>query len=98
MIIDILDEAKEDIINGGLFYRRQGGEPLKDYFVDSIFASIDALAYSTNAHPVRHGCHRLLADKFPYSIYYRIEEDVVKVWRVLDNRRDPEWIERQLIP
>ena len=34
MIIDILDEAKEDIINGGLFYRRQGGEPLKDYFVD----------------------------------------------------------------
>ena len=98
MIIDILDEAKEDIINGGLFYRRRGGESLKDYFVDSIFASIDALAYSANAHPVRHGCHRLLADKFPYSIYYRIEDDVVKVWRVLDNRRDPEWIERQLIP
>ena len=39
-----------------------------------------------------------IADKFPYSIYYRIEDDVVKVWRVLDNRRDPEWIERQLIP
>ena len=98
MIIDILDEAKEDIINGGLFYRRQGGEPLKDYFVDSIFASIDALACSANAHPVRHGCRRLLSDRFPYSIYYRIEDDVVKVWRVLDNRRDPEWIERQLVP
>ena len=26
------------------------------------------------------------------------KEDVVKVWRVLDNRRDPEWIARQLIP
>ena len=37
-------------------------------------------------------------DKFSYSIYYRIEDDVVKVWRVLDNRRDPEWIERQLVP
>ena len=98
MIIDILDEAKDDIVNGGLFYRRQGGEPLKDRFVDSIFASIDTLAFSANAHPVRHGCHRLLADRFPYSIYYRIEDDVVKVWRVLDNRRDPEWIERQLVP
>ena len=27
-----------------------------------------------------------------------IEDDVVKIWRVLDNRRDPEWIERQLVP
>ena len=96
MLIDILDEAKDDIVNGGLFYRRQGGEFLKNYFVDSIFADIDTLAFSANMHPVRHGCYRLLADKFPYSIYYRVEDDVVKVWRVLDNRRDPEWIERQL--
>lgn len=33
MIIDILDEATEDIINGGRFYRRQGGEPLIENYV-----------------------------------------------------------------
>jgi len=98
MIIDILDDAKQDIVNGGLFYRRQGGEFLKNYFIDSIFASIDSLAWRATMNPIRHGCYRLLDDKFPYSIYYRIDEDVVKVWRVLDNRRDPDWIERQLVP
>ena len=98
MIIDLLDEAKEDIVNGGLFHRRQGGGPLKEYFVDSVFASIDSLAWRAGTNPIHYGCHRLLVDKFPYSIYCRIEDDVVKVWRALDNRRDPEWIERQLIP
>lgn len=73
MLIDILDEAKDDIINGGLFYRRQGGESLKGYFVDSIFAAIDTLAFSANAHPIRHGCHRLLADRFiPFTIALRM--------------------------
>ena len=27
-----------------------------------------------------------------------IKDEVIKVWLVLDNRRDPEWIARQLIP
>ena len=98
MIIDLLDEAKEDIINGGLFYRRQGGESLKEYFIDSVFASIDSLAWRAGTNSIHYGCYRLLVDKFPYSVYYCIEDDVVKVWRVFDNRRDPEWIERQLIP
>ena len=43
--IELLDEAKEDIVDGGFFYRQQGGDALKDYFVDSIFASIDRLSY-----------------------------------------------------
>lgn len=98
MIIDILDDAKEDIVNGGQFYRRQGGEFLKNYFLDAIFSSIDSLVWRATTNPIRYGCYRLLVDKFPYSVYYRIEDDVVKVWRVLDNRRDPDWIERQLIP
>ena len=98
MTIELLDEAKEDIVDGGFFYRQQGGDALKDYFVDSIFASIDRLSFSANAYPVRHGCHRLLVDRFPYSVYYRIEGNIVKVWRVLDNRRDPAWIEQQLAP
>ena len=41
MIIDILDDAKEDIVDGGQFYRLQGGEFLKNYFIDTIFSSID---------------------------------------------------------
>jgi len=79
MSIDILDDTKQDIINGGLFYRRQGGDFLKNYFVDSIFSSIDSLVWRAPTNPIRYGYYRLLADKFPYSIYYRIDADVVRV-------------------
>ena len=38
----------------------------------------------------------VLGARFPYSVYYRIEEDCVKIWRILDNRRDPNWVDSQL--
>jgi len=38
----------------------------------------------------------MLASRFPYSVFYEIEGDVVKVFAVLDDRRDPEWISDRL--
>ena len=41
--------------------------------------------------------HRLLSSRFPYAIYYKIEnEKIVTVWRVLDCRKDPKKIEKAL--
>ena len=42
------------------------------------------------------GYYRVLSRRFPYAVYYRIVGDEIQVWRVLDCRRDPEWIRRQL--
>jgi len=43
------------------------------------------------------GFHRLLARRFPYGVYYRVEEaGVVVVWRVLDLRRSPSAIRKEL--
>jgi len=40
---------------------------------------------------------RLLSKRFPYTIYYRIEEEaIVVVWRILDLRRNPSKIRRSL--
>jgi len=35
------------------------------------------------------GFYRMLAQRFPYAIYYKVDGDLCVVWRVLDCRRDP---------
>ena len=42
------------------------------------------------------GDHRLLAKRFPFAIYYRIQNEVVRVYAILDCRRDPAWIHDRL--
>jgi hypothetical protein len=34
--------------------------------------------------------HRLLAKRFPYAVYYRIDGETCIVFRVLDGRQEPE--------
>ena len=44
--------------------------------------------------PVWHiqvfGFHRLLSKRFPYAVYYKVDDDVCVVFRVLDCRQQPE--------
>ncbi len=42
------------------------------------------------------GFHRALSKRFPFGVYYLIEEEVIRVYAVLDLRRDPAWIRRRL--
>jgi plasmid stabilization system protein ParE len=96
MKLRILDSALEDLDRGRLFYERQG-EGLGPYFLDSLFGEIDSLVLYAGVHRKVFGFHRLIVRRFPYGIYYRLEEDgVVVVWRVLDLRRSPSWIRKAL--
>ncbi len=80
--IQILDEAEEDLLNGREFYDRQ--EPGVGEF---LFAGI---------HPHEFGFHRSLSKRFPFGIYYLMEGAVIRIYAVLDLRRDPAWIRRRL--
>jgi plasmid stabilization system protein ParE len=64
--------------------------------MDSIFSEIDSLSLYAGTHSKRLGYHRLIAKRFPYGIYYRLEGDVAVVYRILGRRRDPAWIQQQL--
>ena len=87
MRLRILDSALQDLDRGRVFYERQG-EGLGVYFLDSLFAEIESLVLYSEIHRKVFGFHRLLARRFPYGVYYRVEEGgVVVVWRVLDLRR-----------
>ena len=95
MKLRVLGPAIEDLAAGRAFYDLQG-TGVGDYFFDSLFAEIDSLVIYAGIHPIRHGHHRMLARRFPHAIYYKIQGDQVIVHRVMDCRRNPGWIRRQL--
>ena len=96
MKIVIQSSALADLAEGFDFY--EGNEPgLGGYFLDSLYSDIDSLQLYAGIHPIHFGkYHRLLSKRFPYGIYYRVEENTVLVRAVLDLRRAPEWVKRRL--
>jgi len=79
-----------------MFYAKHG-ESLGTYFLDSLFSDIDSLELFGGIHRKLFGYHRLLSKRFPYAIYYKLDGDVVVVWRVLDCRQRPERTKQALI-
>lgn len=95
MRLRILPSAIGDLNRGKRFYARRGQE-LGEYFLDSLFTDIDALALYAGVHIKVWGYHRMLSRRFPYAIYYRLEGEVCTVWRILDCRRDPRTLREAL--
>jgi plasmid stabilization system protein ParE len=96
MKVKILTSAIKDLEDGREFYEKQC-EGLGDYFFDTLFSDIDSLAFFGGIHRKVYGYHRLLSSRFPYAIYYKIEnKKIVTVWRILDCRKDPKKIEIDL--
>lgn len=95
MKVRILRSALEDLAAGRRFYD-QRAEGIGGYFFDSLFSEIDSLSLFAGIHRVQFGFHRLLARRFPFAIYYRILDGETVVFRVLDCRRAPNWIQNAL--
>jgi len=91
MRIKVLSSAIDDLYAGRLFYENQA-EGVGSYFSDSLFSDIDSLALYAGIHPIIQGYHRMLAKRFPYAVYYKVENNLTVVWRVLDLRSNPDKI------
>jgi len=95
MKLRVLDSAKEDLYNGRLFYEQQG-EGVGEYFFNSLFSDIDSLYIYAGVHIKVFGFYRLLSKRFPFAVYYKIEQKAIFVYRVIDLRRDPVFIRKVL--
>lgn len=96
MRIRILSLAESDLLNGFRFYERQE-TGVGSYFLDALYSDIESLRLYAGVHRRLYGYHRLLAKRFPFGVYYDINDDEIRVWRVLDCRQDPRWIKTQLV-
>ncbi|NEQ98253.1 MAG: type II toxin-antitoxin system RelE/ParE family toxin [Cyanothece sp. SIO2G6] len=95
MIIQISSDAIADLEEGFWFYEAQS-PGLGDYFRDCLIADIDSLVFYGGIHQEIYGYYRMLSKRFPFAIYYGLENDVVTVIAVLDARRNPLWIRERL--
>jgi len=79
MIIEILDSAENDLLNGFEFYERQS-KGLGNYFLESLFSDIESLHLYAGIQSISFGYYRLLAKRFPFAIYYKFEKEMISVY------------------
>lgn len=89
MRIKVHRSAKVDQLDARLFYENQQ-EGLGDYFTSSLESDIESLKVYAGIHRQHRGFYKALSQRFPYSIYYRIVNGVVRIYAVLDNRANPD--------
>ena len=96
MKIEILGAARQDLLDGYRFYEKQS-EAIGAYFADTLISDIDSLIVTAGVHPTHFGgYYRLLSKRFPFAVYYRVENQTARVYAVLDCRRSPAWIRNRL--
>ena len=95
MTIQLHPQASADILRGITFYDAQS-YGLGAYFQTMVISAMDSLQFFPAIHAKVRGYHRMLVDKFPYAVYYKIFDDKVVVFSVLDMRMNPDSINVQL--
>lgn len=96
MNLRILDAASNDLLEGFTFYQH-GGQDIGDYFLSCLYSDIESLRIFGGIHRrVYKNLHRSLSKRFPFAIYYTVDENTVTVRAILDCRRNPSWIRARL--
>ena len=95
MKIRLLPEAERDLEIGADFYESQAAG-LGVYFNDCVASDIESLKHFAGIHEVYRGFYRALSKRFPFSIYYKLTEECIEIYAVLDARQDPRKIDAAL--
>ena len=96
MTVTVLKTARADLSSGYWFYEDQA-PGLGNYFLRRIYEDLELLGGIAGIHcKIANGSHKMIARRFPYAIYYKINQGVVEVNAVIDGRRSPEWIKQRL--
>lgn len=96
MNLKILDQAEADLIEGFHFYETQQAG-IGDFFLANLYADIESLRLYGGIHlkPYKN-YHRLLSKRFPFAVFYTVEDKTVFVHAIVDCRRDPAWLHQRL--
>lgn len=91
----ILDDAAEDLEAGKAFYdEREYG--IGDYFIDCLLSDLTSLRLFAGIHNHHFGYFRMLSKRFPFAVYYDIDDQIARVIAILDMRMNPDTIRKIL--
>lgn len=83
------DRSKDDIELAFAWYERQR-KGLGFEFLDCVEASLQNIINKPEMHQIQYSCFRgCPIRRFPFSIFYSIEDIEIVVHSVFDNRQDP---------
>jgi hypothetical protein len=86
-----VDEALAEFIAAASYYNEQV-PGLGDAFVDEVEAGIGVVLNGPAVwRVIEDDVRRYLIKRFPYGIYYTIENDVIVIWAVKNLHRDPDY-------
>ena len=88
-------EAEQDLLEAALWY--EANEPgLGGQFLDQVQATLAAIADQPAAYTVVHNSvRRALVRRFPFGVFYMIEDDGALIVAILHGSRHPRtWRER----
>jgi plasmid stabilization system protein ParE len=90
--VRVLPSAETDVAGARDWYEDQA--ELGGAFVDEFEALLVRLAHLPERFPlVRPRVHRALFGRFPYTLYFRIQDERVDVLAVLHSRSGPEKVD-----
>jgi plasmid stabilization system protein ParE len=89
LIVHFRPDAETDIANAAAWYETQK-TGLGVEFLDEVLSTCNSIAENPEKYPLVHRkARRAVIHKFPFGIYYRIENDLVTIVAVLHGSRDP---------
>lgn len=78
-------------------FTRNKGRVWDHIFLTNLYADIESLRIYGGIHSKPYkDYHRVLAKRFPFAVFYKVEENSVRIYAVLDCRRNPSWIRKKL--
>lgn len=89
MKIQISRDAYDDLNEGEAFYERIS-PGLGSYFTTCLHADIESLLLYAGTHPIINGLRFMNSHRFPFVLWYRVYDEIVTVFAVLDGRAEPE--------
>jgi len=87
--------ANRDLIDAKKFYETQA-QNIGAYFIQSVLLDLESLKFYAGIHERKNDYFKMLVKRFPYAIYYDIENETVIIHAILDLRQNPLKIEERL--
>jgi toxin ParE1/3/4 len=95
-LLEFTPEAREDIREIVVWYRNELNG-LEDRFLVSLKNSTNSLKENPFIYQVNFGSIRsILLQRFPYRVYYFVEENSIKVLGIVHPKRSPKLIRKRL--
>jgi plasmid stabilization system protein ParE len=90
------DEARDDLVDAFQWYEGQRAG-LGSEFLAAVALVFERIEENPGAYPVIRGTTRRgLVRRFPYSVFYVVDPDLIAVTAVMHGRRDPRrWQKRR---